>query len=141
MKETLLTLFLVSLSFLLLVSALWFTKERWTHYRGGKLTPTGRMYHYLTELRRQRRIYRSNYSFFKVLKKLSFSSTKMKPVSWRRKQWLRSYRLGKLRLLIYQTRTRMLLTHCRIMTQKRLGKLSGTLRRISQTGSSKDNRS
>ena len=47
-------------------------------------------------------------------------------------RWLRSYRLGKLRLLIYQTRIRMLLTHCKIMMLKRSGKLSGMLRRISR---------
>ena len=132
MKVILLILFLVSLLFLLLANVSWSTKENLMHYRAGRLTPTGRISRYLTELRRQRRIYKSNYSFFKVIKKLSFSSIKMKPVSWRRKQWLRSYRLGKLRLLIYQTRTRMLLTHCRITMQKRLGKLSGMLRRISR---------
>ena len=134
MKVILLTLFLVSLLFLLLANVSWSTKASLMHYRAGRLTPTGRMSHFLTELRQLKRTYKNNFSFFKVMKKLSFVSTRTKPVSWRRKQWLRSYRLGKLRLLICQTRIKMRLTHYKIMMLKRSGKLSGMLRRINLMG-------
>ena len=134
MKVILLTLFLVSLLFLLLANASWSTKASSMHYRAGRLTPTGRMSHFLMELRQLKRTYKNNFSFFKVMKKLSFVSIKTKPVSWRRKQWLRSYRLGKLRLLICQTRIKMRLTHYKIMTLKQSGKLFGMLRRINLMG-------
>ena len=132
MKVILLILCLVSLLYLLLVNASWSTKASLMHYRAGRLTRTGRMSRFLMELRQLKRTYKNNFSSFKVMKRLSFFSIRTKPVTWRRKQWLRSYRLGKLRLLIYQTRIKMRLTHCKIMMLKRSGKLSGMLRRISR---------
>ena len=55
MKVILLILFLVSLLYLLLVNVSWSTRENLMHYRAGRLTRTGRISHFLMELRQLKR--------------------------------------------------------------------------------------
>ena len=140
MKELLLTLYLVSLSFLLLVNVLLFTKANWMRYQRGRHTRIGHMFHYPMVQRLLRRTYRNNSSFSKVTKRLFSSSTKTKRVSWRRRQWLLSYQVGKLKLLTFRIRTRMLLMLSKLEIQRRYAKLYGMLRRINRMASSMVNR-
>ena len=132
MKELLLTLYLVSLSFLLLVNVLLFTKANWMRYQRGRRTQIGRMFPYRMAQRRRRKIYRSNSSYFKDMTKLFYSLIRMSRVNKLQNRWLLSYQVGKLRLLTFRIRTRMLLMLSKLEIQRRFAKLFGMLRHINR---------
>ena len=128
MKELALTLSLVSISFLLPVNQLLFTKANWMQPQGGKPTQIGHTSRYHMAQRRQRKTFRNNYNSSKVTKKLYYSLTRTRQGAERRNKWLLSYRQGQLKLLIWQTRIKMRVMHYKPEIRKQLEKQYGMRR-------------